>query len=67
LGLLLASLSGSGWVSSVVVYQAVGEYGETYSKLYRSWYDLQGVLLADEWLANEYNNGSVTIVELEIL
>ena len=50
-----------------VVYQAVGEYGETYSKLYRSWYDLQGVLLADEWLAKEYNNGSVTIVEIEVL
>lgn len=50
-----------------VVYQAVGEYGETYSKLYRSWYDLQGVLLADSWLAKEYNNGSVTIVEIEVL
>ncbi len=50
-----------------VVYQAVGEYGETYSGLYRSWYDLQGALLADEWLAIEYNIGSVTIVEVEVL
>ena len=49
-----------------VVYQAVGEYGEAMSKLYRSWFDLQGVLLADSWLANQYNNGLVTIVEVEI-
>lgn len=50
-----------------VIYQARNEWGEVVSPLFRYWFDLQGFLLADESLAFQYNQGMVTVVELEIL